>query len=371
MGDITTETFYSIAAINGTFSNIKTGSIDAPAFYSGYDMSGTYEDIEINEITSGTLFYSVGQMNGTFKNITCGTVSGDFMYSDSTIGSTFSNIEVGLVSGNAFSSGTTIDVTATDITVGNVNGNFFNAASTFFGTFENIEVGDVTQNLFCSLGNVDLTINNLKAGSIASSIFNGVNLKANIKNVDIKDYSGNGFYYTGISDAYCTIDNLAIGNCNGSILFYSDSELYGTFSNFKTNNSSSTFEINSSIRSLNMKNMDLGTCSQLLQNGTSAVGNKVLIDNLNVKISFAISDFDGTIRNSSIENLVPDRSALVLIGGDSSIIERCVLLSSGTWSIASGGVSTPLISYTRASGGIQTNITNKLGSALEAKNILQ
>jgi hypothetical protein len=310
-------------------------------------------------------------MNGTFKNITCGTVSGGgFMYSSGPIGSTFSNIKVGNVSGGAFRSDSSINATVTDITVGNAFDNLFYSAATFSGTFENIEVGDVSQNLFSSLGNVNLSIDNLKSGSVVSSIFSGVDLKANIKNVDIKEYSGNGFYYTGTSNLYCTIDNLTIGDCNGGVLFHADGDLYGTFSNFKTNNSGTTFEISQPVRSLNMKNMDLGTCSQLLPNGTSATGNKVLIDNLNVKPSFAVSDFDGTIRNSRIEMLAPNRPAIVLIGGDLSIIERCVFLSTGTWSIGSGG-STPFISFTRASGGIQPTITNKLGSALEAKNILE
>jgi len=371
MGDITTEAFYSGAgSIDGTFSNIKTGSIDASTFYSNGDMSGTYENIEIVKISSGSLFYSVGQMNGTFKNITCGTVTSSFMYSESTIGSTFSNIEVGNVGGDSFSSDSGVDVTTTDIKVGNVTGNFFYSVATFSGTFENIEVGDISQNLFSSLGNVNLSIDKLKSGSVASSIFSGVDLKANIKNVDIKEYSGNGFYYTGTSNLYCTIDNLTIGDCNGGVLFHADGDLYGTFSNFKTNNSGMTFEMTQLVRSLNMKNMDLGTCSQLLPNGTSATGNKVLIDNLNVKPSFAVSDFDGTIRNSRIEMLAPNRSSLVLVGGDLSIIERCVFLSTGTWSIGSGG-STPFISFTRASGGIEPTITNKLGSALEAKNILE
>ena len=369
MGDISKGTFRCGATMSGTFSNIKTGLISGYIFTSDR-MSGTYEDIEIVEVNDGVdngiLFYSIGQMNGTFKNITCGTVSGGgFMYSSGPIGSTFSNIKVGNVSGGAFRSDSSINATVTDITVGNSFNNLFYSAATFSGTFENIEVGDVSQNLFASLGNVDLTINNLKAGSVASSVFTGANLKATIKNVDIKEYSGNGFYYQGTSDAYCTIDNLTIGNCNGGTLFYYiNGMMYGTFSNIKTNNSGSTFE----MIGVYMKNIDLGTCSQIFSSPPTST---LFIDNLNVKLSFGLSDFSSTIRNSRIEMLVPNRSALILIGGDSSIIERCVLLSSGTWSVASTGGSTPLISYTRASGGIQTNITNKLGTALQAKNILQ
>jgi hypothetical protein len=358
--------------MSGTFSNIKSDG-QVRLFQTYGDISGKFSNIEVGNTDYSTFYSSTGKALGEFSDVTFGINGGFFDLSGGIIAK-IKNIISSTANGDCFISlNNQIQGTFSNIKVQDVTGNFFYSAATFSGTFENIEVGDISQNLFSSLGNVNLSIDKLKSGSVASSIFSGVDLKANIKNVDIKDYSGNGFYYTGTSNVYCIIDNLTIGNCNAGVLFRFDGDLYGTFSNFNTNNSGTTFEINQAVRSLNMKNMDLGTCSQLLPNGTSATGNKVLIDNLNVKPSFAISDFDGTIRNSRIEMLAPNRPAIVLIGGDLSIIERCVLLSTGTWSISSADFdgSTPFISFTRASGGIQPTITNKIGSALEAKNILE
>ncbi len=398
VGNITTAIFSADSDLYGNFDNIEFGTGNGgSAFSAGYIISGTFSNIKsVGDVGMFAVSNNGGSLSGKFSNIEVGyspnfsqfkvpgNISGEFydinfqdvsdiFTANDYLQGTFKNITVGTVSIEAFVTLGTMSGTFSNIKIGNVGvlgaGDAFDSAHDMSGTFENIEVGDVSQNFFDSGGNVDLVIDGLKVGSVASYVFRGVDLKATIKNVDIKDAT-TAFYYVGTSDMYCTIDNLTIGDCKGGPLVHFDGDLYGTFSNFKTNNSGDTFENSAPVISLNMKNIDLGTCSHFLPNGTSAFGNRVLIDNLNVKQSYPVSDFDGTIRNSRIEMLVPNRSALLLIGGDSSIIERCVLLSTGTWSIGSGG-STPEISFTRASGGIQPTITNNLGSALEAKNILQ
>jgi len=116
--------------ISGTYSNIKTSSIqasffDAAAFNPICSLSGTFENIEIPGSTN--LLFSSGNLSGTFRNIKLGDLSGitgDVFYSSSStdLTGTFENIEVG--NGNS-----SYDV-------------FKSYGGSIIGTFSNIKIGE-------------------------------------------------------------------------------------------------------------------------------------------------------------------------------------------------------------------------------------
>jgi hypothetical protein len=371
MGDITSESFYSSAAMNGTFSNIKTGNIDATAFYSGGgDISGTYEDIEIVEITSGNLFYSVGQMNGTFKNITCGTVASAFMYSETTISSTFSNIKVGNVGGDSFFADSGIDATATDITVGEVVSNIFsNTSGGISGYFENIYVKSVSgPNFFSTPDYLYGTFKNIYLGSSTDcQIFSVVSgpIDGTFQNIELFMDGITGVLFSGssITGIFDNITNnlftIGIPTIYLSAIFdtsLSAGPITGTFSNLYLGGASSAFLGDSILGTF--KNINI-SCGDIFD-GTIVLGT---IEKSTIYGKILLWSGGRIVDTAVYANFLAGAVDVIsLTGIQSTTIERCKFIGNSNGSTKSiNGVGSVRISYTLTNKGI-VGVTNLIGT---------
>jgi hypothetical protein len=375
MGYITSGAFYSSAAMNGTFSNIKTGSIDGfNVFYSGGDMSGTYEDIQIVEIISNNLFYSVGQMNGTFKNITCGTVAAAFMYSESPIGSTFSNIEVGNVGLYSFFSDFSIDATATDITIGEVGSNIFsNNSGGISGYFENIYVKSVLGTMFFNTGDYLYgTFKDIYLGSSTDClIFNVASgpIDGTFQNIELfmDGVSGTLFFGSSITGIFDNITNNHLITTSLPAIYLSalfdtggSGAITGTFSNLYLGGASSAFSTLSNEPILGtFRNINISVGGSVFD-GTIVLGT---IEKSTIYSKIALWSGGRIVDTAVYANfLIGALDVIYLTGATNITIERCKFIGNSNVSTKSiNGIGSARISYTLTNKGIVT-VTNLIGT---------
>jgi hypothetical protein len=310
-----------VGTITGYFKNIIISGSHDSVFYA--QTTGIYENIEIS--TAEHVFESADSfIDGTFKNIKIGDVTTGSVFKGSTdVLGTYSNIEIGNVITHAFYGSNSLNINIKDLKVGNVGGNAFFAGTVgLSGTYENITIGDVTVDCFVAINdNISGTFKNIIVGNVVNTFFtSATDLSGtfeNIKSGDVSSYafyagnsilgtfkkisvkSANEIFYSNSSDINGIFDDIYIGSSNNT--FYSSNTLTGTFSNMEIGNcnrlftgangtsgyydgitigsaSNNTFE---EITTGTYKNIKIGSCDSFFTSVSSNI-TPTLVENIEV-----------------------------------------------------------------------------------------
>ena len=366
VGDVSGSAFSAINLIDGTYENITIGNVTDNVFKSTDMISGSFKNITIGDITNNNAFYADGQILGTFDEIQIGNIAsgtGYFFSSGATVSGTFSNIEIGDASEWAsggiymFSNISNDSITGSykNIKVGSTS-NLFYAAENLNGTFENIEFGSTMnafyivndsmlgtysniktssqqENIFFSSGNIIGTFENIEIPIVTLSLFwASVILSGTFRNIKIGDLSVIDYdVFSGANNLTGTFENIEVGNGNSSYdIFKSGSgNISGTFSNI-TVGDDFRYAFNSSdnadVISGNFKDITIGSNLTGIFYGTEiSVG--TTIDNLYSTSRFRGVILKGRLINSTIIDSVSWNFAIDVSASPMPIIENCKLIT--------------------------------------------
>lgn len=301
--------------IIGTYKDITLLKLDAAfnAFQSSYDLSGTFENIEITDDNTGSFpqmiftSYVTGSILGKYKNISVSKSTFLFYTSGGDINGDFDNITFG------------------DIYYANGTSKIFYSGLNLYGKYKNISTLFPQNSVFESGNDIDIQVENISLVGVDKCFVALANLKGTYKNIRVgniltpPDHSFKG------NPVNIIVDDFVIGNGNNSYdLFSSGDFLVGTFSNIEVGSGFNNVFVNTSTYfSGTFKNIRIGDCFNYIFNGGAFVGLNSYIDNL-ISVDRFYAPFGGTIRNSKFGNDSVGVSFDIVETG--TIVENCEIV---------------------------------------------